>query len=201
MNPAPGTATERDVLAIHQREDRLVELVDGILVEKVMGFEEGHLAVRLGRFLNAFAEDNDLGIVSGADGTMRLMPGLVRIPDLSFVGWDRLPRHECPTEPIPDLVPHLAVEVLSEGNTPAEMRRKLKEYFLAGVVLVWFVYPETRRVEVYTAPDQFTRLQETDTLDGGSLLPGFQLQLKQLFVRLSKQSRVRRRGKRGNGKA
>jgi Uma2 family endonuclease len=112
------------------------------------------------------------------------MPRLVRIPDVSFVSWDRLPKREVPADPIPDLAPDLAVEVLSEGNTEKEMQRKLKEYFLAGVRLVWYVDPRTRTVEVYSAPDQRTVLMEQQTLTGGDVLPGLALPLRQVFARM-----------------
>jgi Uma2 family endonuclease len=201
MNPAPGTATEKDVIDIQRREDRLYELVDGVLVEKVMGFPEAHLATFLGRMMGNFAEDeHDLGIVSGADSTMRLMPRLVRIPDIAFVSWDQLPDREVPPEPVPDLVPDLAVEVLSEGNTKGEMARKLQDYFLAGVRLVWYVDPGARKVEVYTAPDQCSRLGLNDTLDGGDVLPGFRLPLRKLFARVSKRRPPARKPARKNGK-
>ena len=60
---------------------------------------------------------------------VRLAPGLVRIPDLAFISWQRLPERRVPTDPIPGLVPDLVVEVLSDGNTAAEMDRKRREYF------------------------------------------------------------------------
>jgi Uma2 family endonuclease len=142
------------------------------------------LAFWLGGRMSVYAEEHDLGIVAGADATVRLMPGLVRIPDISFVGWERLPNRKCPKEPIPDLVPHLAVEVLSEGNTRGEMERKLREYFLAGVEIVWIVDPDRRTVDVHTAPDQRILLTEEDTLDGGDLLPRFRLPLKRVFARI-----------------
>jgi Uma2 family endonuclease len=136
MTPLPGTATEKDVIRIEQRENRLCELIDGVLVEKIMGCREGYLSQRVGRLIGNYVDDHDLGIVAGADGTVRLMKGLVRIPDVSFVSWNQLPSRTVPDEPIPDLAPDLAVEVLSKGNTPGEMQRMLKEYFLAGVRLV-----------------------------------------------------------------
>jgi Uma2 family endonuclease len=86
----------------------------------------------------------------------------------------------------------LAVEVLSEGNTRGEMERKRKEHFLAGVELVWMVDPFRRTVEVYTAPDCVTKLAEDDTLDGGAVLPDFELELRQLFARLPKDLRGRK---------
>ncbi|HEX8200254.1 MAG TPA: hypothetical protein VF590_07180, partial [Isosphaeraceae bacterium] len=82
LHPTPGTATERDVEAIHDRENRLCELVDGVLVEKTMGYEESRYAILLAHYLIAYLERHDLGMVLGADGTMRLFPGLVRIPDV-----------------------------------------------------------------------------------------------------------------------
>ena len=84
----------------------------------------------------------------------------------------------------------LAVEVLSRGNTPKEMRRKLGEYFEAGVRLVWFVYPKTQTAEVYTSPTEMRRIGKSQSLDGGDVLPGFKLPLRKLFARAS-----RRRGK------
>jgi len=181
LQPAPGTATENDVVAVNERENRLCELVDGILVEKTMGYYESYIAATLIRLLGNFVVEHDLGVVAGADGMMRLAPGLVRIPDVSFVAWEKLPGHRLPRQAIPDLIPDLAVEVLSEGNTPREMARKLDEYFLLGVRLVWLVNPMTETAEVYTARHQSTVLEKTATLDGGALLPGFTLPLSTLF--------------------
>jgi hypothetical protein len=85
LDPPPGTATEKDVLEVERRQGRISELVDGVLVEKAMGYEESFLAMWLGHLLNRFLDEHKLGIVAGADGTLRLWPGLVRIPDISFI--------------------------------------------------------------------------------------------------------------------
>jgi Uma2 family endonuclease len=79
-------------------------------------------------------------------------------------------------------VPDLAVEVLSEGNTPREMARKLEEYFSLGVCLVWLVNPMTASTEVYTSRHQSTVLDKSATLEGGVILPGFTLPLSGLFL-------------------
>jgi len=185
LDPPPGQATEDDLLWLHRKTNRLYELVDGVLVEKVMGYLEGSLATWISFLLQSFLSDHDLGNLAGADATVRLMPGLVRIPDLSFVRWERFPvRGQIPKTPIPDLVPDLAIEVLSKGNTPEEITRKLKEYFLAGATLVWLVDPRSRTVEDCTAPDQSRTLAEGETLDGGEVLPGLKLAVVQIFVRV-----------------
>jgi Uma2 family endonuclease len=183
LDPKPGTATELDLLRAMKKSDRLYELVDGTIVEKAMGYGKGFLAADIARLLSAFLDKHDLGDLGGADSTMRLMPKLVRLPDLSFVRWERNPNRQRPTKPIPDVVPDLAVEVLSESNTPGEMRRKLKEYFLAGVSLVWLVDPDTRTVVVCTSPDQRTTFTEEQTLDGGDVQPGLRLPVRAVFAR------------------
>jgi Uma2 family endonuclease len=183
LNPAPGTATERDLIEIERKEDRLYELVEGVLVEKIMGFAESNLALDLAFYLNSYLHEHDLGIIAGESGAVRLMRGLVRMPDVCFVSWERLPGETVPDEPIADLAPDLAVEVLSRGNTKKEMKRKLKEYFLSGVRLVWYIDPRRRNVQVFTAPDKVTTLIGTETLDGGEVLPGFMLPLSQLFAK------------------
>jgi Uma2 family endonuclease len=142
--PAPGTACEQDVINLHDRENRLFELVEGVLVEKPMGFLESRIAAFLIRLLDVFTEDMDLGIVVGADGMMRIAAGLVRMPDVSVLLWDRLPGRRIPTEPIPSLAPDLAVEVLSVSNTSAEIDRKISEYFAAGCRCAWVVDPKVR---------------------------------------------------------
>ena len=180
--PAPGTATEQDVIDIETRENRLCELIDGVLVEKAVEYDESCLTVELLRLIANFVKKHRLGRVSGPDGMMRLFPGLVRIPDVAFAAWNKFPSREYLGKPIPDLVPDLAVEVLSEGNTAKEMSRKLDDYFDAGVRLVWFVNPRKRNVDVFTEKDSCITLTEQQTLTGGDVLPGFKLPLKKLFA-------------------
>jgi Uma2 family endonuclease len=180
-------AEEHHVLEIENREDRLCELVDGVLIEKDMASFESHLAMLIGYFLNSFLEKHDLGIILGESGMLRLALGLVRIPDVSFISWEQLPGRIFPDDAIANMYPDLAVEVISAGNSPGEMRRKLRDYFTAGTRLVWFIYPKTRSAEVYTSPRQRKKLAEADSLDGGSVLPGFELSLRTLFARAVKR--------------
>ena len=137
----------------------------------------------LGQLLRNFLEQYDLGIVSGEAGLLRLAPGLVRGPDVAFISWERFPNRRLPAQPVPDVVPDLAVEVLSENNTEAEMERKLEEYFAAGVRLVWYLDPETRTVHVYTSFTEVRHLTEEETLEGDPVLPGFRLPIREWFER------------------
>lgn len=186
MNPPPGQATESDLLKAERRYHRLYELVDGTLVEKGMGFQESVLAAALIGFLRAFVVPRNLGVVSALDGSVRLFPGLVRVPDVSFASWDRFPGRKIPKEPIPDLAPDLAIEVLSKSNTRPEMKRKRSEYFAVGVRLVWEIDPRPRTVSVYTPDGSVCVLKGTQKLDGGDVLPGFSLELTDLFAELDR---------------
>jgi len=186
MRPPPGTATESDVTWQDDHEDRLCELVEGTLVEKGMGLRESLLAMMIGELLNGFVRARNLGLVSGEAGMMRVLPGLVRIPDVAYVSWSRVPGGRVPSDPIPKMAPDIAVEVVSDSNTKKEMARKRREYFEAGGSLVWIVDPDDRTVAVYTAPEQFTLLRESQVLDGGAILPGFTLPLRDLFAELDR---------------
>jgi len=182
LHPAPGTATENDLLRALDHENRPCELVEGTLVEKPMGYEESEIACLLSTFLNNFVRPRKLGIVTGADGTVRLFPGLVRIPDVAFASWGCFPDRKRPKARIPHIAPDLVVEVLNKNNTKHEMAKKLGEYFQAGVRLVWMVDPRKQTVRAYTAPDQSVLIKIGQSLDGGAVLPGFVLRLDELFV-------------------
>ncbi|MBI4602652.1 MAG: Uma2 family endonuclease [Planctomycetes bacterium] len=184
LRPHPGTAREEDVVRVYELEKRLCELVDGVLVEKAMGFVESYLANLLSRKVGNYLDQHDLGIVTGADGLHRLAPGLIRLPDAAFVSWDRLPGGLIPGDAIVDIVPDLAIEVVSRSNSRAEIKRKLREYFEAGVRVAWVLNPRKRVLEVYTAPEDPVRLHERDVLDGGEVLPGFRLPLEEVFKRV-----------------
>jgi Uma2 family endonuclease len=186
FHPTPGSAVEQDLLELDKRGDRRCELVDGTLVEKPMGLEESVLAMAIGSALRNYVIPRNLGLVAGETGMFRLFPGCIRMPDVAYAAHER--RKGKPiTEAAPDMAPDLAIEVLSESNTPREMQKKRDEYFSSGVKLVWmFDYPK-RTLTIYTALNPPVILHENDTADGGDVLPGFSLPLKPLFDEVDQQ--------------
>lgn len=191
MTPLPGSATEKDLLKLVNKadENKFLELVDGVLVEKAMGATEALLGGWILHRLWEYLEEHDLGQALPGDGMLRLMPGSVRIPDVSFISWAQMPDEKFPTKAIPSLYPDLAVEVLSKSNTAGEMDRKRRDYFLAGTKLVWIIDPESGTAEVYSSPTDRTRIPKSGSLDGGEVLPGFRLSLKELFSRTSRRKK------------
>ncbi len=156
-------------------------------MEKAGGFFESRLAAILIHFLEVFLEENDLGIVLGADAPLRWGTGLVRLPDVSFYRWSHFPGRELPAGQILDGAPDLAVEVMSPSNTEREMERKRREAFSAGAVLFWQVYPEERAVRVYSGVATYVARDETQEIDGGDVLPGLRLAVGAWFDRAGRR--------------
>jgi Uma2 family endonuclease len=182
--PPPGLGTEEDIIRFNERENRLFELVDGVLVEKTMGAYESMLAVEIASLLRNFVKPRKLGTVLGSDGMLTVLPGLVRIPDVAFLSMRKFPSGRFPRDKAPPLAPDLAVEVLSESNTRKEMSDKLQDYFSAGSQLVWYVDPDRREVTVFTSPTASRVVNEQGAVDGGEVLPGFTMSVAELFAEL-----------------
>lgn len=181
MFPPPGLATVEDV-AKDAPTNRHCELIDGVLVEKDMGYYESIVAIIIARLLGNFVEENDLGIVGGEGGTLRILPNQVRLPDVWFVGWDKFPGRKLPREPVPALAPDLAIEILSAGNTIDEMSRKLRDYFAAGTAMVWYIDAQTQTARAYAgSPEHESMVEQGGVLSAGDVVPGFELSLKEIF--------------------
>lgn len=181
--PAPGTATVADVVAAGKPAH---ELVEGTLIRRPADPRTGFLLPHLMSPLMSHIRGPNLGILTNAIAPVEILPGTVRVPDIAFTPWARLPGRRIPPEPVAAVVPELIVNSVRPGNTPGEMARKRGEYFRAGVRLVWEIDPRERAVRVYTAEAAFTDLTAADALDGGDVLPGFSLPLDQLFVELDR---------------
>jgi Uma2 family endonuclease len=162
-------------------DEPLFEIIDGQRVElPPTGASETWLASYLATLINNFAMSS-IGR-AGVEVLFDLQIGRNRRPDVAFVRYDRWPRRQ----PIPPgdawiVIPNLAVEVVSPSNTLVEVLDKLRDYFRARVQLVWVVSPQHRQIHVYTSPKDVTVLDQTDTLDGGDVIPGFKLPLATLF--------------------
>ncbi|HZW32142.1 MAG TPA: Uma2 family endonuclease [Isosphaeraceae bacterium] len=168
----------------HSDALKFYEVVDGRFVENPpMGAKESVLAALLQELMGPFARANRLGRV--VPETLFLIDRarkLKRRPDLAFISAQRWPlRRRVPRTEAWDVVPDLAVEVVSQSNTADAVAIKIEEYFQAGVRVVWVIYPVNNKVYVYNSPTSVRILQVGDTLEGGELLPGFQIALSILF--------------------
>jgi Uma2 family endonuclease len=166
-------------------DDELYEVIDGQRVRiPPMAALSVWLASELLRHLAGFT-------VSSIGRTMVEMlfhlPAPVdrdRRPDLAVVSYEKWAKHRA----VPysggawDVVPNLAGEVVSPTDEVDELQDKIADYFRAGVELVWVVYPAQQQVHVYQSQTQIKVLTKADTLDGGTVAPGFRLPLAELFT-------------------
>jgi Uma2 family endonuclease len=164
-------------------DDMLYEVVDGKLVEKIVGASEIEIATLLVGFLAPFVRSHRLGRVLG-EMIFRIdqAKDLQRRPDVSFVSHARWPSHRrVPKVAVWDMVPDMAIEIVTPSNTADQVQEKIHDYFAAGVRRVWVVYPRQQEVYDYASPAKIQVLQLGQDLDGGELIPGFRLPLAVLF--------------------
>jgi Uma2 family endonuclease len=169
-------------------DERLYEVVDGERRElEPMGAFETALASALAYYLGPFALQHKLGLV--VTETLFVLDAhrnLKRRPDVAFVSYPRWPDDQVPRAEAWDVVPDLAVEVISPTNLAEEIDDKLTDYFAAGVRLVWVLFPVSGRLYVYQSPERVTGLDRSDELNGGDVLPGFRLPVAALFEAVRK---------------
>jgi Uma2 family endonuclease len=168
-----------EIAALRENETRRLELEDGVIVEMASSSPINTVvAMRVGYFFNAFVIPRDLGYVTGADGGFKLAPKRVRQPDVGFVSKERLSKLPKKFEIAPDL----AVEVVSENE---DIFKKANEYLRAGTRMVWAIYADEKTVYVMRL-DEDGGLHSLpfgidSTLDGGDVLPGFRLPVRDIF--------------------
>lgn len=193
MRPAPGTATEEDLIAAWEgSERRRCELIDGTLIERFGTLHGAVLVATLIRKVWEKAEEGDVGVVLPGSVPYRLRPGQIRCPSMSYVPWETFPGDELPDEKVSSFIPALAVDFLNRWVTQREIDRKRSEYFEAGVRLVWVIDPKNRTAKVHTSTTKFRELGPDGVLDGGRVLPGFKLALADLFAATKRRKKKSR---------
>ena len=126
--------------------------------------------------------DHNLGVVYAAETGFKLAsdPDTVRAPDVAFIRRDRV-------EEVGDIegfwpgAPDLAVEVISPSDTYADVQEKVFDWLEAGTRMVILVMPRKRIVTIYRSMTDMIMLTEHDTLDGGDVVPGWKIPVRELF--------------------
>jgi Uma2 family endonuclease len=186
MSTAVATKTEytpEDLLAM--ADSKSYELVDGQLVERMMGAESSGVGGELYARLRQYGREHTLGWALPADTGYQCFPhapGLVRKPDVSFVRYGRLPGGVLPQGWI-KIRPDLAVEVVSPNDTVEKLNAKLEDYEIAGIPLVWVIDPGSRSVMIYRGDGSIHRAHEADELSGEDVIPGFRCSVQEIMPR------------------
>ncbi len=142
------------------------------------------IASQLHAYLANFARTENIGwAISEALFHMPAPINRDRRPDVAFVSYQRWAKNRpVPCDNAWDVVPNLAIEVVSPTDKAGEVEEKIGEYFRAGVELVWVVHPIHCKIYVHSSPTKITPLTQLDVLDGGTVVPGFRLPLAELFT-------------------
>ncbi len=167
-----------------ENADKRLQLIEGIIYEMPpTGGEHGGIALDIGSLIRVHVKANDLGYTTAAETGYILFKNpngkdTVVAPDVGFISKERLPQG-LPKGYIP-AAPDLAVEVVSPSDSADEIDQKVVLYLRYGTRLVWIWYPKTKTVIAHSASG-IQRLDMSDTLDGGDVLPGFKLAVREIF--------------------
>lgn len=159
------------------------ELFEGELIRmSLAGAEHGRVTVHISAPLHMHVQAHELGEVYAAGTGFQLQsgPDTVRAPDVAFVV---KPRVELAGDPEGYWVgaPDFAVEVMGPNDSRNESDAKARYWISAGAKLVWVVNPKKRTVTVYQSLANIFEVGENDVLDGGEVVPGFQLSVSEIF--------------------
>ena len=175
--------TADELLALPRGEFRY-ELVNGELKKmSPAGQRHGRIIVKLTEPLARFVRENQRGQVYAAETGFKLKsnPDTVLAADIAFVRKERLELLG-ETESYWPGAPDLAVEVNSPSDTVREVESKVAEWLEFGTGIVWVVSPKLRNVTVYRSLTDISILTEKDTLEGGEVVPGFQIAVAEIFA-------------------
>src|SRR4029453_7993326 len=156
------------------------ELVDGAIVASPTGMYHSEVGARISYILQKFLDQAPLGRIYGSDVGIQLPDGNLRSPDACFVSAGKLPGGKSPVT-FGELVPDLAVEVLSPGDSAREVADKIGEYLECGVRVVWLLDPKGKTVTVYRTLTDARRLSSEEVLTAEPVLPGFSCRVSQFF--------------------
>ncbi len=160
------------------------ELVDGVLIDRPKGIERDSIACQIMVLIGNHVVNKKLGVVNGSRCGFQIFEGdpeKVRVSDASFTSRERISRDRL-AQGHARVAPNLIVEVTSLDGSADQLESKLNDYLSAGVLLIWVVYPISQTVIVHRANGLLNRLQANEILDGGDVLPGFEVEVSQLFA-------------------
>ena len=176
--------TERDLQALPHDQFRY-ELVGGeLIMSPKNNFEHELICGRLFFALEEFNRLHKLGAVLGSSAGFWMRNKNCRAPDVSFVSKARLAEagFKPSTRAFFPGAPDLAAEIISPGNTPAEINERLKDFFSSGCQLAWLIHPPEQFVQICHRPIDRTLAGPGASLSCEDLLPGFTFPIANLFT-------------------
>lgn len=187
----PEVWTDKALMALSGNGVK-VELVDGEPQMSQSTFIQGIIEARMSAALTTYVVAHDLGFVCGSSTAFWMKSGNTRAPDVSFTTKARFKGKALPRKYMRG-APALVIEVLSPHDTLIGLAIKMREYFDSGAQMAWAISPEDQTVLVYDSARPDHLLKVGDTLDGGTVLPGFSLPVAELFAGIVPRQRTEKK--------
>ncbi|MEG4113731.1 MULTISPECIES: Uma2 family endonuclease [unclassified Microcoleus] len=170
-------------LAIANRELQLERTATGeLIVNPPTGGETGYKNLDIEGQLWLWNRQTKLGKAFNSSTGFHLPNGADRSPDAAWVRqerWDALtPKQK---ESFIPLCPDFVVELRSKTDSMEPLRAKMKEYMNNGARLGWLIDRKNRKVEIYRQNQDVEVLENPVTLSGEDVLPGFVLDLTEVW--------------------
>lgn len=187
LNPVLRLSDEQYYTLCQANSDlKLEQTANGeLIILAPTGGESGNRNAEITYQVQAWTRQNNSGLAFDSSTEFKLSTGAYYSPDTSWVTheqWDRLTAEQ--KRKFPPLTPDFVIELRSETDSLKQLRSKMQDYINAGVRLAWFIDPQTRSVEIYRPNQDVEILQDSTSLSGETVLPGFRLDLEPVFRNL-----------------
>ena len=173
------TVDEFDRLVESEDADRRLEYIGGEIVEGVSNSYSSLVAGNLFFFIKLYLRDHGLWAYVTGEAGGYMVAGERYMPDVGVISKTR--QTEEPHDTWIPIPPDLAVEVLSPTDKPNVVSVKVVNYLSAGTT-VWIVDPENKVVKICVPGQRVKTVGLDSSLDGGDVLPGFTLAVKDIFA-------------------
>ena len=182
------TPEQFEQLANAEQLARLELTKDGeLIVMSPTGGTAGGKNFNLYLDLGIWNRQTKLGKAFDSSTIFVLPNGARRSPDVSWVKIDRWNRlTQAQQDGFPPIAPDFVIELVSPSDITnqryEDLQAKMQEYLDNGVKLGWLIEPKAKTVEIYRLGKQVEILNNPSTLSGEDILPGFRLDLTEIFA-------------------
>ena len=170
-------------LALANRDLQLERTATGeLIVMPPTGSDTGNRNLDIEGQLWLWNRQTKLGKAFNSSSGFHLPNGANRSPDASWVRqerWNALTREQ--QKGFAPLCPDFVLELRSESDNMAPLQAKMREYMENGAHLGWLIDRKNKKVEIYRQGQEVKVLDNPSTLSGEDVLPGFVLDLKEVW--------------------
>jgi Uma2 family endonuclease len=172
-----------EFIHLPQNAHKIFELINGEIVEKMpsFGYSSG-IGARITTYIGIYLLQHPIAHFTDAQGGYDVDDESTLVPDIGVILKSR--QATLPKDSFIPLVPDLAVEVVWQSDLKDPKNRiekKVNKYREVGIPILWYFYPENRQVIVYKRGQEPQMLGIDGVLDGGNVLPGFTLKVRDIF--------------------